>query len=140
MDAFDSDVVIYAAIVGHPLGRRIRDLILQDADGSSRAIGSVLLLPEVMAKPIRENESVALTELGLLLARVHLLPVDHATAELATTLAATYRLKAADAIHLATAVMAGADRFITNNARDFPKTIAEIDVTYPLDLPDPGAT
>ena len=41
-------------------------------------------------------------------------------------------------MHLATALDAGADRFITNNSRDFPKTITEIDVTYPTDLPDPS--
>ena len=28
----------------------------------------------------------------------------------------------------------GDDRFITNNERDFPVTITEIDVTYPADL------
>ena len=53
---------------------------------------------------------------------------------LATALAATYGLRAADAVHLATAVGAGADRFITSNNRDFAKTIVEIDVTYPADL------
>ena len=47
---------------------------------------------------------------------------------------------AADATHLATAVAAGADRFITNNQRDFPQTIEEIDVVYPADLPDPEET
>jgi hypothetical protein len=30
--------------------------------------------------------------------------------------------------------VAGADRFITNNRRDIPPTISEIDVTYPADL------
>jgi hypothetical protein len=29
----------------------------------------------------------------------------------------------------------GADRFITNNQRDFPATITEIQVTCPADLP-----
>ncbi len=47
-----------------------------------------------------------------------------------------YRLHAADATHLATAVVIGADRFITNNQRDFPKTISEVDVVYPADLSD----
>ncbi len=41
-------------------------------------------------------------------------------------------------VHLATAVAAGADRFITNNQRDFPRTITELAVTYPADLGDPG--
>jgi predicted nucleic acid-binding protein len=50
-----------------------------------------------------------------------------------------YRLRAADAIHLATAVGLGADRFITSNRRDFPAAITEISVTYPADLPDPAA-
>ena len=69
-----------------------------------------------------------------LLARLDLRPVDLATAELATALASRYRLKAADATHLATAVSMGADRFITNNQRDFPSAITEINVTYPTDL------
>jgi hypothetical protein len=34
-------------------------------------------------------------------------------------------------VHLATAVTANADRFITNNAKAFPVSISEIDVTYP---------
>jgi hypothetical protein len=46
-------------------------------------------------------------------------------------------LKASDATHLATAVGMGADRFITNNKRDFGMGVTEIDVTYPDDLPDP---
>jgi predicted nucleic acid-binding protein len=33
--------------------------------------------------------------------------VDRATAEVATSLATAYRLRAADAVHLATAVVAG---------------------------------
>ena len=52
-------------------------------------------------------------------------------AEVATALGARHRLRAADAVHLATAVVAGADRFITNNTRDFPKAITEIDIVYP---------
>jgi predicted nucleic acid-binding protein len=44
-----------------------------------------------------------------------------------------HRRRAADAIHLATAIVARADRFVTNNRRDFP----DIDITYPDTLPDP---
>jgi predicted nucleic acid-binding protein len=61
-----------------------------------------------------------------------------ATAGLATSLSAKYTLRAADAVHSATAVAAGADRFITNNKRDFPRAIAEVDIAYPADLVDPG--
>jgi len=68
--------------------------------------------------------------------RLDLRPLDIATAELAVALAASYRLHAADAVHLATAVQAGADRFLTNNSRDFSKDVAEVAVTYLQDLPD----
>jgi predicted nucleic acid-binding protein len=132
VDAFDADVVIYAALAGHALGRRVRVLFNVETAG----VGSVLLLPEVLSKPQRDNAHEALGELGALLARLELRAVDLATAEVATSLAASYRLRAADAIHLATAVVAGADRFITNNKSDFAKSITEVDVTYPEDLPE----
>ncbi len=61
--------------------------------------------------------------------------MDEAIAELAASLGSTHTLRAADAVHLATAVAAGADRFITNNSSDFTKDIAEIDVVYPDELP-----
>lgn len=140
MDAFDADVLIYAASPAHPLGRRVLELF--SADPVPRAspqagIGSVLLLPEVLAKPTRRGDGMELAAIGFLLAQLDLLTTDRATAELAAGLGARYRLQAADAVHLATAVVVGADRFLTNNQRDFPRTIAEIEITYPADLPDP---
>jgi predicted nucleic acid-binding protein len=63
-------------------------------------------------------------------------PVDETTAEIATVLGAKYGMRAVDATHLAATVSLGADRFITNNKRDFPRTIDEVQVTYPEDLPD----
>lgn len=105
--------------------------------GPVAGIGSVLLLPELLSKPLREQSKVELAELGALLSRLDLRPTDEATAELATALGASHRLRAADAVHLATAVGAGADRFLTDNRTDFPKSIAEIDITYPDELPEP---
>ena len=138
MDAFDADVLIYAAVADHVLGRRVRALFPAgpvDRTGAIAGVGSVLLLPELLAKPLREQADDELAELGSLLGRLELRPVDQATAELATAMGASYRLRAVDAVHLATAVAAGADRFLTHNKADFLKTIVEIDVTYPEDLP-----
>lgn len=138
MDAFDADVLIYAAVADHPLGGRVRALFPANpvaTAGAVAGIGSVLLIPELLAKPRREYAWEELEDLGALLGRLDLLPVDEATAELAAALGTSYRLRAADAAHLATAVGAGADRFLTNNRSDFPKTIAEIDIVYPDDLP-----
>jgi len=134
MDTFDSDVLIYAAVRGHPLGRRVM-MVFQAATGASAGAGSVLLIPELLSKPLRDGRPAEIRLLAGLLTRLDLRPVDTATAELATVLASKYSLRAADAIHLATAVGLGADRFITNNKRDFPRTIDEVRVTYPQDLP-----
>ncbi len=137
MDAFDADVLIYAATARHQLGRRVRALFAGGpvAGAGLAGIGSVLLLPELLTKPLRDQAEGELEELASLLGRLELRPVDAATAQLAVVLGAGYQLRAVDAVHLATAVVAGADRFITNNQDDFPKSITEIDVTYPVDLP-----
>ncbi len=139
MDAFDADVLIYAAVAGHELGRRVRALFADESfpDGPGR-IGSVLLVPELLTKPNREGSDNELSALASLLGRIELLPFDRATADLAASLGAIYGLRAADAVHLATAVGAGANRYITNNRRDFPRSIVEVTVTYPGDLDDPG--
>ncbi len=137
MDAFDADVVIYAASPGHYLGEAVRRLFPDDPTNGEAAfagVGSVLLLPEVLAKPTADGASDEVAALTALLGRLDLRPVDETIAALAVDLGAAYRLRSADAVHLATAVVAGADRFVTNNRRDFSPSIEEIAVTYPADL------
>jgi predicted nucleic acid-binding protein len=136
MDAFDADALIYAAVPGHPLGQRVLAVFRSAGPGKTAGTGSVLLLPELLGKPLRDGSTDEVRILAGLLARLDLRPVDRATAELATALAARYRLRIADATHLATAVGMGARRFITNNKRDFGPDIEEIDVTYPDALPE----
>lgn len=138
MDSFDADVLIYAAVAGHDLGRRVRALFPVEPVESRVGVGSVLLVPELLTIPLRENATNEFNELSALLGRLDLRPTDEATAELATALGAAYGLRAADAVHLATAVGAGATRFLTNNRSDFPKSITEIDVVYPDELAEPN--
>lgn len=149
--AFDADVLIYAAATGHPLGERVLPLFdgtPEEADGESdvgpagrsrsAGTGSLLLLAEVLAKPMRDDpDSRETRALAGLISRLDLRPLDEPTARLALVLAVSYGLRAADATHLATAVASGADRFLTNNRRDFPQEITEIDVVYPEQLPAP---
>lgn len=130
IDAFDADVLIYAAVKQHPLGERVRTLF-ESGEGHRAGFGSVLLLPEVLAKPLREGHNEEILALTGLLSRLELVPLDGLTSEVATSLAASHRLRAIDAVHLATAVVVGADRFITNNRKDFPDTLTEIQITYP---------
>ena len=134
MDCFDADALIYAAVPGHPLGRRVAALFTTTEPGA----GSLLLLPEVLGKPLRDGNPDEVRILAGLLARLDLRPVDRATADLATALSSRHRLRAADAVHLATAVGLGAERFITNNRRGFLAGLSEIRITYPTDLPDPA--
>ena len=139
MDAFDADVLIYAAVPGHTLGRRVRHLFPTEAtstNGVVAGIGSVLLIPELLSKPLRDGAESEIEALAALLGRLDLRPVDEAIAELAAALGSAHNLRAADAVHLATAVAAGADRFITNNTSDFKKAITEVEVVYPEELPE----
>lgn len=133
MRCLDADVLIYAAIPDHPLGSRVRALL---DDPEQVCAGSVLLLPEVLGKPLRDGRTEEIRALTELLRLIQLHPLDLATAEVATALSGRYGLRAADAAHLATAVIAGADQFVTNNRRDFPTSITEVDVLYPDDLPE----
>jgi hypothetical protein len=137
VDAFDADVLIYAAAPGHPLGEKVAALFPPGPvahPGDKAGVGSALLVPEVLGKPLKDGDADTVRKLAELLVRLDLRPVDGATAARAAVLGAQYNLRAADAIHLATAIGMGAQRFITNNRRDFGGPIKEIDITYPADL------
>jgi predicted nucleic acid-binding protein len=140
MDASDADVLIYAAVPAHPLGQRVRALFPAEptvTTGAVAGIGSVLLIPELLTKPMRDGADTEVEALVALLARLDLRPTDEAVAELAAAIGAAHGLRATDAVHLATAIAAGADRFITNNSSDFAKTVTEIEITSPGELPEP---
>jgi predicted nucleic acid-binding protein len=139
VDAFDADVLIYAGIPHHRLGRRVAALFSRGPTAGVRqvGVGSALLVPELLSKPLRDEDAAAVTTLSGFLARLDLRAVDRAIAAQAAVLGAHYKLRAPDATHLATAINMGAHRFITNNRKDFDPSIKEIDITFPADLPDP---
>ena len=73
MGAFDADVLVYVAAPGHPLGRRVAALFPAEppkADGPPGDIGSVLLLSEVLSRPIRRGDETELAALGTRLGRL----------------------------------------------------------------------
>jgi predicted nucleic acid-binding protein len=76
----------------------------------------------------------------VLLDHLDLRPTDAATASLTAAVGASYRLRAADAVHLATAMAAGADEFVTDNRADVPTTITEVDITYLETHPESGGS
>lgn len=124
-DAFDANILIVAANSGP------RSVAGEALAGSDDRLGSTLLLPEVLSKPLRLEKATEVTSLNAILATFDLKAVDEEVADAAVTMGAKYGLKAPDAIHLATAVLWGADRFFTLNAKDFGEQITEIDVVVP---------
>jgi predicted nucleic acid-binding protein len=132
--AFDADVLIYAAQVGHQVGAEILRLLNEPALDGNR-FGSVLLLPELLSKPTRLGLQPEINALGKVISTLELQAMDVSVAALAVEFGAAYKLKAPDAIHLASAVNVGADAFVTNNNKDFdPNTILELQVLFPADL------
>lgn len=125
-DAFDAEVLISAASIG-PRAPAAQAAI----ESSMSRIGSVVLLPEVLSKPLRTDDLRERNALVALLSTFDLKPVDEEIADAAVTLGAKYRLRAPDAIHLATAVVWGAARFHTNNRKDFGPGVTEIEVVWP---------
>ena len=129
--AFDADVLIYAAQAGHVIGEEVKGFIQANLKG--RLTGSILLLPELLTKPIREGWQEQKKDLLILLSYLELISPDEQTAYLAVSLGAAYKLKPMDAMHLATAVSVGADVFLTNNTKDFSgKSISEIQIQHPI--------
>lgn len=129
MDAFDADVLIMAA-KGFPAAAPIAHLFETAAGDEIVGVGSVLLLPEVLSHPLGHGETDEYEKLAEYTSHLHLAHVDQRTAQLCIALRAKYRLRTVDATHLATALLLGASRFITNNHKDF-KAITEIDVVAP---------
>ncbi|MDR0482512.1 MAG: PIN domain-containing protein [Cellulomonadaceae bacterium] len=108
----------------------------EEAGASSMAgCGSVMLLPEILSHPLRNGREAELLTLTGYLGRLALVPLDRSLAAKSVEVAAEYGLRAADAVHLATALFAGARFFLTNNRKDFSPSIPDIRVIYPEDLP-----
>ena len=66
MDAFDADDLIFAAARAHPLGQRVRALLEPgpvERSGPISGIGSVLLLSDLLATPLRDgaDDEIAVT-------------------------------------------------------------------------------
>ena len=136
MDAFDTDVLIYATSRDHPFRTSILNTVHATAAmaGGIGGLGSIMLIPELLNKPLRRQANDDVVAIRRLLERLELIGVTEDIAADAAVLAGRYHLRTVDAVHLATASSLGADRFITNNRKDFGKHIAEVAVTYPEEL------
>ncbi len=87
--------------------------------GRFRTTTSVALtLLEVLVKPLEANAIALADDFRAAVsasANLQVIEVDRSVAELAAGIRATYGYRTPDAIHLATAQLAGADAFVTND-------------------------
>jgi uncharacterized protein len=134
----DSSAIIYG-LEGRP---RVRDEVVRAIETAEASDGVVLTSQlsrlECRVKPLRDGNELLLarydaffTRPGLVLLDVHSLVLDHAT-----DLRAKHGFKTPDAIHLATALLTQAERFLTGDGE--LKKCAGIDIAI-LD-PGPGET
>jgi len=89
-------------------------------DGMLRAVASTVALLEVLVVPLRNGDTEtaqAYRDILLNSDAMTLMPVSPEVAERAAQLRARYTVRTPDALHLATALHAGATHFITNDTR-----------------------
>lgn len=95
--------------------------LLQAAEHDQlRLVTSVLTLMEVLVAPKRERQEQLCRRYRELFAsfpQLTVLAIDQSIAEVASDLRAAYNLRTPDALHLATAIVAGADAFVTEDRR-----------------------
>ena len=107
---FEKHAVFYPIVA--PIFARL------DGDADFRAVTSTITLVEVCTLPLKQNKpQLVQTYSNALLnsPRVSTLPVDAAIAQRAAELRAKHNLRTPDAIQIATALVARAGVFITND-------------------------
>jgi predicted nucleic acid-binding protein len=97
---------------------RMRAVFERADRGDLQIITSVITLLEVLAVPTvegRQDVQNAYRHMLMNTPQVAAVPVNAAIAEQAALIRATYRLRTPDALHIATAIVAGCDAFLTND-------------------------
>ncbi len=103
--------------------------------GSFAFVASTITLPEVLVKPLRENNTAVANQYRHILTTspsIEVLDMSTTVAETAARLRATYNLKTPDSIQLATALEANADYFLTNDIK--LKVVSEITIVTVSEL------
>jgi len=116
----DSNIIIYAVEKNHSWMRATQTLLEQIDSAIFNAMTSELVLAEVLAVPMAvKNHSLvqAYDELFEADSGLRLRPVNRSVLKLAADLRGQLKLKLADAIHVATAQLAGCDYFLTQDER-----------------------
>lgn len=138
--ALDSNTLIYAVEQVQGFYPLVRPLFEQAEQGRVRFVASELLIAEVLVRPEREADAELLALYDLALGPgddatgwIETVPVSRAVLRRTARVRASYGLKTPDAIHAATALLAGVDEFVTNDAAF--RRVAGLPVTLVSELP-----
>lgn len=116
----DTNVIISVVEGTQGLSEPQRAFLLGLDDGSSKALTSELTLAECLVKPLADRNANAVQTFSLLLDNRPTLQVTPITRDVllkAARLRAEAGMKLADAIHMATASLAGCSAFVTDDRR-----------------------
>lgn len=122
----DSMVLIYHFEENEAFGPAATALLRAAEDGDCRLVASILARLEVLVAPKRrERDDLCrrYRELFDSFPNLDVLPIDTAAAEIASAVRAAHDLRTPDALHLAAALHAGADAFVTEDRRHFPGSL-----------------
>lgn len=114
----DADAVIYAIEKIEPYDLLLLPLLRAVKDGALHLAGSELLLVETLVKPVEAGNQALETDFRRFLTAsrdMDLVPITRVVLERALALRATYPIRTPDAIHAATALLAGCALFVTND-------------------------
>ena len=126
--ALDTMVLIYALEGNERYGPRAREVLRRVEVGEWRAVIASLVVTEVLTAPLKVGRTgIADMHFRFLerLPNLDIAPMTVEVARVAAELRAEHGLGTPDAIHLATARVAGATAFFTNDAR-----LARIDAPH----------
>ena len=114
----DTNIFIYL-VEGHPTFAQPLSALFERLElDVVQAVTSELSIAEVLVKPIRDNKPTLVDIYKRLLdpaSKIRTLPIDRATLLSSADARARFGGRAFDAIHVATALLAGCTCFITND-------------------------
>lgn len=128
--ALDSNIFIRALDDPSPLGKKALELLEYIKETAPRVVISVILLEEFFVKVYkqkREKDLESILDFITMGGMIQLIDINKDIALLAAKLRADFHIKAPDAIHLATAIEAGANTFITTD-RKIPRKIKSLKI------------
>jgi len=132
---WDSMVFIYL-LESHPqLSPKVERILRQIESRGDTLMTSVFTIGEVLTGPRRAGVTKIADAIGAYFesGRVALLPFDKETADRYSIIRASLKVSQADGIHLATAAIAGADAFVTNDQRLWTMQVPGIKFMVDLD-------